>query len=107
MYLFGGICKNPQGGTWTSFPHLNHSVEADKWYDVKVEVTPQNVVCYLDGVKMVEQAEGPPSGRIGLMLLGTSSAFDDIVIYDADGPSLAVLPMEKLTTRWGDIKSQR
>jgi hypothetical protein len=39
------------------------------------------------------------------MLLGTSSAFDDIVVYDAGGPSIAVLPMGKLTTRWGDIKS--
>lgn len=99
------LIRKIEGGTWTNFPHLDHSVEPDKWYDVKVEVTPQSVVCYLDGEKMVEQAEGPPSGRIGLMLLGTSSAFDDIVVYDAGGPSIAVLPMGKLTTRWGDIKS--
>ena len=101
------LIRKVVGGTWTNFRHLEHSVEPDKWYDVKVEVTPQSVVCYLDGEMMRELAEGPPSGRIGLMLLGTSSAFDDIVVYDAGGLSIGVSAMEKLTTRWGTIKSQR
>ena len=101
------LIRKVEGGTWTNFPHLEHSVEADRWYDVKVEVTPQSVMCYLDGEMLRELAEGPPSGHIGLMLLGTSSAFDDIVVYDAGGLSMSVSAMEKLTTRWGDIKSQR
>jgi len=101
------LIRKIEDGTWTNYPHLDHSVEPDRWYQIKVEVTPQSVVCYLDGEMMRELAEGPSSGRIGLMLLGTSSAFDDIVVYDAGGLDIAVLPMEKLTTRWGGIKSQR
>jgi hypothetical protein len=64
---------------WVRYTHFkDHSLQWER--------------CYLDGEKMVEQAEGPPSGRIGLMLLGTSSAFDDIVVYDAGGPSVPFCP---------------
>ena len=85
-----------------------HTIETGKWYKIKIEVSPTKVVGYLDDEKVFEHNEGPAEGRIGFELFGTSSAFDDIVVYDAGGPSpKAVYPDQKLAARWGQIKLQK
>ena len=84
----------------------DHVVELNKWHEIKIEVSPDGVACYMDGELGVEFEEGPASGRIGLMLFNTAAAIDDILVYDADGPT-AVYPEQKLSACWGQIKTQK
>jgi len=79
------------------------TVETDKWYKIKIEVSPTKIMGYLDGELAFDQDEGPENGRVGFSLFGTSAAFDDIQVYDAGGPQ-AVSPKQKLTSCWGQIK---
>jgi hypothetical protein len=44
-------------------------------------------------------------GRIGLGTEDTSAEFDDVVVYGPDG-LFAVEPVNRLTTTWGQLKSQ-
>ncbi len=83
-----------------------HTIEVDKWYKIKIEVSPTKVVGYLDGEQVFEHNEGPPEGRIGFEMFGTSAAYDDIIVYDADGPQ-AVHPDGKLAAFWGSIKLRK
>ena len=69
---------------------------------IKVEVSPDKIVGYLDDEQAFEVEEGPAEGRIGFSLFGTSAVFDDIVVYDEGG--LAVEPAEKLAAAWGELK---
>ena len=78
------------------------TVENNKWYQIKIEVSPEKTVGYLDGKKGFEANEGPKGGRIGFSLFGTSAAFDDVVVYDEGG--LSVDSSMKLATRWSQIK---
>jgi len=84
---------------------VGKTVENNKWYAIKIEVSPDKVVGYLNGEKGFEVKEGPAEGRIGFSLFGTSAAFDDIVVYDKDG--LSVDLSEKLATFWGQIRRQK
>ena len=86
----------------------DHVVELDKWHVIKIEVSPDGIACYMDGELGVEFAEGPENGRIGMMLFSTAAIIDDILVYDADGPSdEAVYPDQKLAACWGQIKAQK
>ena len=84
---------------------VGKTVENNKWYAIKIEVSPDKVVGYLNREKGFEVKEGPAEGRIGFSLFGTSVAFDDIVVYDKDG--LSVDSSEKLATFWGQIRRQK
>jgi hypothetical protein len=84
-----------------------HTIETDKWYKIKIEVSPTKVVGYLDDELAFEHNEGPAEGRIGFEMFGTSGVYDDIIVYDAGGPSAgAVYPDQKLAACWGHIKLQ-
>ena len=82
---------------------VGKTVEANKWYKIKIEVSPNKTVGFIDGKKGFEVKEGPQNGRIGFSLFGTSAAFDDVIVYDTDGPS-AVSRSMKLATKWSQIK---
>jgi hypothetical protein len=60
-------------------------------------------VGYLNDELAFEHNEGPPEGRIGFEMFGTSGAYDDIIVYDADGPR-PVEPSQKLAAFWGQVK---
>ena len=81
---------------------VGKTVENDKWYHIRVEVSPDKIVGYLDDEQAFVVEEGPAEGRIGFSLFGTSAVFDDIVVYDEGG--LAVEPAEKLAAAWGELK---
>jgi hypothetical protein len=55
---------------------------------LKIEVSSDKIVGYLDEEKGFEAKEGPKDGRIGFSLFGTSAAFDDVVVYDKGGLSV-------------------
>ncbi|MFC1716594.1 hypothetical protein ACFL6S_23200 [Candidatus Poribacteria bacterium] len=84
----------------------DHTIEMDIWYNIKIEVSPTRIVAYLNGEKAFEHNEGPPEGRIGFEMFGTSAAYDDIIVYDAGGPH-AVHPDGKLAAFWGSIKLRK
>ena len=81
---------------------VGKKVENNKWYQIKIEVSSDKIVGYLDEEKGFEAKEGPKDGRIGFSLFGTSAAFDDVVVYDKGG--LSVDSSIKLATRWSQIK---
>jgi hypothetical protein len=81
-----------------------HTIEMDIWYEIKIEVSPTKIVGYLNDELVFEHNEGPAEGRIGFEMFDTSSAYDDIVVYDAGGPSIAVHPEQKLAACWGQVK---
>jgi hypothetical protein len=92
-------------GSAAEVNNTDHTVETDKWYKIKIEVSPGKVVGYLDDELIFEHNEGPTGGRIGFELFATSAAFDDIIVYDAGGPSpKAVCPGQKSASCWGQIK---
>ena len=82
---------------------VSKTVGNNKWYKIKIEVSPRKTVGFIDGKKGFEVKEGPENGRIGFSLFGTSGAFDDVIVYDSDGPN-AVSRSLKLTTHWSQIK---
>lgn len=93
-------------GSAAEVNNTDHTIETGKWYKIKIEVSPDKVVGYLDDEKAFEHNEGPAEGRIGFEMFGTSGAYDDIIVYDAGGPS-AVYPDQKSVACWGQIKLQR
>ena len=72
--------------------------------DATAGKTVENNKWYQDEEKGFEAKEGPKDGRIGFSLFGTSAAFGDLVVYDANGPTTAVDLSMKLATRWSQIK---
>lgn len=93
-----------ENGSNAEVEKTNHIIEGGKWYKIKIEVSPAKVVGYLDDELAFEHNEGPAEGRIGFEMFGTSGVYDDIIVYDAGGPSAAVHPDQKLTACWGQIK---
>ena len=93
-------------GASEGLTETDNVVVLNQWHVIKIEVSPISVVCYLDGELALEFNEGPENGRIGLMLFSTAAAFDDILVYDADGPT-AVYPEQKLSACWGQMKTQK
>lgn len=90
-------------GSAQNVVETGHTIDMDKWYKIKIEVSPTKIVCYLNDEKVLEYDDGPKEGRIGFELFGTSAAFDDIIVYDAGGPQ-AVYQNQKISTCWGHIK---
>jgi hypothetical protein len=93
-------------GSAQNVVETDHTIEMNKWYKIKIEVSPEKIMCYLNDEKALEHNEGPKEGRIGFELFSTSAAFDNIVVYDFGGPQ-AVYPNQKLATYWGHIKLRK
>lgn len=85
----------------------DHTIEEGKWYKIKLEISPTKVVGYLNDEWVFEHNEGPAQGRIGFEMFGTAGVYDDIIVYDAGGPSAVVDPNQKLAACWGRIKFWR
>jgi hypothetical protein len=87
----------------------NHTIETDKWYEIRIVNTPNSYTCILDGEEIgtVDDNTQNGRGRIGLATWSTTARFDDVIVYGPNGPSgEAVEPMEKLATSWARVKSR-
>lgn len=88
--------------------HSGHTIETDRWYEIKIVNTPNDYTLYLDGkeIASVKDSTQEGKGRIGLATWSTVARFDDVVVYGPKGPSQqAVRPMAKVATTWAYIKS--
>jgi len=84
----------------------NHTVDTDKWHEIKIVNTPTNYTLFMDGEKVatVEDAIQNGVGRVGLATWSTLARFDDVLVYGSGGPDVGVSPMGKATSAWGAIK---
>ena len=82
--------------------------EVGETYRLKVVAEGQNYQCFVDDELLFEgddDAKFRDSGRIGFITHSANVHFDNLVIDGADIPSFAVEPNGKLTTRWGQLKT--
>ena len=82
--------------------------EVGKTHRLKVVAEGQNYQCFVDDELLFEgddDAKFRDSGRIGFITYEANVHFDNLVIDGADIPSFAVEPNGKLTTRWGQLKT--
>lgn len=74
-------------------------------YILKVEVSGDNIRCYVDGQLEIElQDDSFPMGAVGVGTFNTDGYFDDIVI-GGDDVMAAVSANDKLATTWASIKN--
>lgn len=89
-------------------PIIQGAVDVDVWYDVKLEIEGNHWNCYLDGDKLIDFDDDPEwayeSGIIGFEIDCGQAAVDDVRITGVE--ELAVEPMGKLSTTWGQIRSR-
>jgi len=86
----------------------NHTIETDRWYEIKIVNTPDSYTCILDGEEIgtVDDNTQGGHGRVGLATWSTTARFDDVIVYGPNGPSgEAVEPTGKLAVTWASIKS--
>jgi len=83
----------------------NHTIDTDKWYDIKIANTSKDYTLYINGEEVATVEDGTEGGvgRIGLATWSTTARFDDVMVYGPQGPT-AVAPIGKTTTTWGNIK---
>ena len=82
--------------------------EVGETYRLKVVAEGQNYQCFVNDELLFEgddDAKFRDSGRIGFITNTANVHFDNLVIDGADIPSFAVAPNGKLTTRWGQLKT--
>jgi hypothetical protein len=86
----------------------NHTIDTDRWYDIKIVNTPSSYTLYLDGeeVGTMDDNTQDGRGRVGLATWSTTARFDDVVVYGSEGlGGEAVEPGGKVTITWASIKS--
>ena len=82
--------------------------EVGETYRLKIVAEGQNYQCFVDDELLFEgddNAKFRDSGRIGFITHTANVHFDNLSIDGADIPSFAVAPNGKLTTRWGQLKT--
>ena len=82
--------------------------EVGKTLRLKVIAEGQNYQCFVDDELLFEGDDDMKfrnSGRIGFITFEANVHFDNLIINGADIPSFAVEPNGKLTTRWGQLKT--
>ena len=87
----------------------NDTIESDEWYDIKIVNTPDDYTVILNDKEVANVADDTEKGvgRIGLATWSTAAIYDNVIVYGPDGPSpQAVDAKDKITTTWGNIKSQ-
>lgn len=87
--------------------HSAHTIETNRWYEIKIVNTPDSYTVYLDGkeVGSVKDSTQQGMGRIGLATWNTVARYDDVIVYGPKGPSSQVVkPKAKVTTTWSYIK---
>ena len=82
--------------------------EVGETYRLKIVAEGQNYQCFVDDELLFDgedDAKFRDSGRIGFITHTANVHFDNLSIDGADIPSFAVEPNGKLTTRWGQLKT--
>ncbi len=82
--------------------------EVGKTHRLKVIAEGQNYQCFVDDELLFDGDDDMKfrnSGRIGFIAYEANVHFDNLSIDGADIPSFAVEPNGKLTTRWGQLKT--
>ena len=82
--------------------------EVGETYRLKIVAEGQNYQCFVDDELLFDgedNAKFRDSGRIGFITHTANVHFDNLSIDGADIPSFAVEPNGKLTTRWGQLKT--
>ncbi len=89
--------------------NTNHTIDMDRWYEIKIVNTPEKYTLFLDGdeIASVNDKTQNGAGRVGLATWSTTARFDDVIVYGSSGPSAqAVEPAQKLATSWARVKSR-
>ena len=90
-------------------PNTNHTIDTDKWYNIKIVNTPTNYTLYLNDEKVdntINDSTREGVGRVGVATWATLARYDDVLVYGPDGP-LPVDPKGKVATTWGFLKAGR
>jgi hypothetical protein len=84
-------------------------VNADIWYDVKVELAGNKITVFLNGEEKVSvEDDFSPQGLVGFgMARSTANAYLSWIRVTGEGvtPTAAVSPSGQLTTTWGRLKT--
>ncbi len=89
--------------------NTNHTIDMDRWYEIKIVNTPSNYTLFLDGdeIASVNDKTQNGAGRVGLATWSTTARFDDVIVYGPAGPSAQLVePARKLATSWARVKSR-
>ncbi|GIX07842.1 MAG: hypothetical protein KatS3mg115_2245 [Candidatus Poribacteria bacterium] len=83
-----------------------HSLELNRWYEIKIENRTDGYALYLDGQLFAEVQDAEvQGGRVGLGSWATAVEYDDVLVYGPAGPiATAVSPRDKLATTWASLK---
>ena len=82
--------------------------EVGKTHRLKVIADGQNYQCFVDDELLFEGDDDMKfrdSGRIGFIAYEANVHFDNLIIDGEEIPAFAVEPNGKLTTRWGQLKT--
>ncbi len=82
--------------------------EVGETYRLKIVAEGQNYQCFVDDELLFDgedNAKFRDSGRIGFITHTANVHFDNLSIDGEDIPAFAVEPNGKLTTRWGQLKT--
>jgi len=84
----------------------NHTIDTDKWYEIKIVNTPKDYTVILNGeeVAKVDDPAQDGKGRIGLATWSTLARYDDVIVYGSEGPGKSVDRKGKTSTTWANIK---
>ena len=104
-------------GSWTSRANIAQipaaggvTIEREKWIDMKVEVAGDTFTLHINGEKQSDNTDGSYSeGQVGLWGWKTALSTDEFKVSgtEIEGEVTPVEPLDKLTTTWGRVKSQR
>lgn len=98
--------RGPAG--WPIVAKADINIALDEWHELSVTVEDKKLTVSLDGKQIADYGKVPyPKGGFGIREWRSQTLIDDVEIYDKGGSSLAVEPHEKLTTRWGMLKTRR
>lgn len=104
-------------GSWTARENLGQipaaggvEIQRGEWIDMKVEVAGDTFTLHINGE--IQGDNSDPSygeGQIGGWGWETGVSFDDFKVSgdEIEGDVTPVVPLDKLTTTWGRVKSQR
>jgi len=77
------VCRNDSKSVLG--PAVNGSIETGRWYDIRIELSGDNIRCYLDDV-LVHDVSYPKerTGAIGLGTWNTAASFTNVVVTEGD-----------------------
>ena len=98
-----GLIGVYEPGAYQRLIDIPYSLVIGDWYDVKLVVTEDNAVAYVNEEKILETDDVRwTDGRVGIQAYDGPLDFDDFMIYGPEGS--AVEPAGKLISTWSQVR---